>query len=315
MPRRNRLPVAPSRPGLVLAAIAGALFAVARATGSGWLVVLLSGLAATFVVAALAPLWPLWRVRVGARPRTTDATAHRPFGLTLTVHGRGGGLRLRPADPDGPEVAVDAPAEGDVEVVASRRGVLDAAAVEVRSAAPLGLARWRRRVRVPLAPAVDVGPWPADEAVAVPSFAPAGTEEATGSGRDGDLTRSPRSYIPGDALRLLHWPATARTGDLMVRELEAPAAAALALVVDLRGPSELAEAAASRAAGLALTALRRGVAVSLLTAEAGGPMAGPVRSPVEVGRRLARAVARPPAEGPVEAGAAVVRIAATDLMP
>jgi uncharacterized protein (DUF58 family) len=247
---------------------------------------------------------------VRVRPSTTDATAHRPFALAVAVAGHGHGLRLRPVHPDGPEVAVDVPAEGELPVVSGRRGVLTAVELELRCAGPLGLVVWRRRVRAPLAPAIDVGPWPTEEEVVVPATADAGTEEGAGGGRDGDLTRSARPYTPGDPLRLLHWPATAWAGDLMVRELEAPTAATLTLLVDLRGPVERAEAAASRAAGLALAALGRGFAVTLLTAEDRGPVAGGVSSPVAVSRRLARAVSGPPATGPIEAGATLIRLRA-----
>ena len=86
----------------------------------------------------------------------------------------------------------------------------------------------------------------------------------------------------------------------MVRELEgATARTRLTLVVDLRGDEEAAEAAASRAAGLAVAALREGSEVLLATAEAGGPRLGRVASGLQVSRRLARATADgPPAATP-----------------
>ena len=42
-----------SRPALSLAAVALALFGVARTTGSGWLIVILTGIAAVVVLLAL----------------------------------------------------------------------------------------------------------------------------------------------------------------------------------------------------------------------------------------------------------------------
>jgi uncharacterized protein (DUF58 family) len=95
----------------------------------------------------------------------------------------------------------------------------------------------------------------------------------------------------------------------MVRELEAPGRAPLTIAVDLRGPSEDAEVAAGRAAGLAVAALRAGVPVTLATAEADGPLTAPVTDAVAVGRRLARAVAGAP--GQTSSGAHVVRVAAS----
>ncbi len=43
-----------------------------------------------------------------------------------------------------------------------------------------------------------------------------------------------RPYVPGDRLRLLYWPALARTGELMVREFEDVAPSVLHVVADVR---------------------------------------------------------------------------------
>ncbi len=42
-----------------------------------------------------------------------------------------------------------------------------------------------------------------------------------------------RSYLPGDALNRFHWPATARTGRLMVKEFDMDPSSAIWVVVDL----------------------------------------------------------------------------------
>jgi uncharacterized protein (DUF58 family) len=131
-----------------------------------------------------------------------------------------------------------------------------------------------------------------------------------GDGNAPELVRGARPYVVGDPLRLVHWPASARAGGLMVRELEAPGRAPLTIAVDLRGDDEEVEAAAGRAAGLAQAALRAGVPVTLATAEAGGPVLAPVIDAVSVGRRLARAVAGPPPTPPPGRGAAIVRVEA-----
>ena len=130
--------------------------------------------------------------------------------------------------------------------------------------------------------------------------------EGRSAAHGGDMVRNLRDYLPGDPLRLVSWPATARHGRPVVKELEAPGQAHLTLVVDLRGDSLEAESTASLAAGMATAALDEGMAVQLLTAEPEGPRHGPVRSSVEVGRRLARAVAGPPPEPPATAGQEVV---------
>lgn len=84
----------------------------------------------------------------------------------------------------------------------------------------------------------------------------------------GDDLSSLRPYVPGDRLTRLHWPALARTGDLVVRDFTAPESARLALLVDLRpsahGASSF-EAAIARTAALGSRALADGVAVELCT--------------------------------------------------
>jgi uncharacterized protein (DUF58 family) len=119
-----------------------------------------------------------------------------------------------------------------------------------------------------------------------------------------------REYVDGDAIRLVHWPSTARTGAIMIRELEGPQRPRLVIVVDLRGADSEAEIAASRASGLARSALAAGTVVELSTVEAGGRRYGAVKAPVEVGRRLARAIPGAPSTGPVAAGVEVRSIRA-----
>jgi len=180
-------------------------------------------------------------------------------------------------------------------VVPLRRGVVESVVVEVRSGAPLGLVWWRRRIAVPLGRAMAVGPFPLDVRSPAPEGRQVDGQQAARSAPTlADSVRSVRDYVAGDPIKLVHWAATARMGELMVKELESPVAPTLVLGVDLRGGSEDAvEHAAAHAAGVALAALRDGVPVVLLTAEATGPRSGPVSSALEVGRRLAYAVAGP----------------------
>jgi len=296
-----------SRRALVLAVLAGAFFVISRTTGSGWVVVLICGVIAVLVTAAALPPAGLARVQIAARaPR--DATVGRAAGLRLAV-GRGRGLRLRVVDPPGDWVAADAPADGEVVVRPARRGVFATIAVDVTTAAPLGLIWWRRRVHVTLPQPLEVGPRPVEVRLPSAVLATLTGAEARMRGRLGDESvRSVREYVPGDPMKLVHWPATARWGELMVKELETSDAPRLAIVVDLRGDEDAAELAASRAAGLAQAALQGRLTVCLLTAERSGPAVGEVASAAAAGRRLARAVTGPPAEGPIPAGAAVVRV-------
>ncbi len=287
----------PTRPAWVLVLIAAALFAVSRTTGSGWLVVLLAGIVATCAVGLALPLVALRGVGVAVEA-PTDATVGQPVHLELAVTGRARDLRLSLPAVGVAEVAVDAPATGVVQGLPARRGVVWSVGVDVVAAGPLGLCVARRRGQVVLGRPMEVGPRPLPVELALPPLAGEADEVDDGCRGDGnapELVRGARAYVVGDPLRLVHWPASARAGGLMVRELEAPGRAPLTIAVDLRGPSEEAEAAAGRAAGLALAALRAGVPVTLATAEADGPVTAPVTDAVSVGRRLARAVAGPPA--------------------
>lgn len=303
-------PVGISRQALVLVGLAAAFYGIARSTGSGWVVVLTCGVAGSLAVSLVGPALAVARTTLSVEsPR--DATVGRPLAVTLSVPRGGSGLKVRLVDPPGGWVAVHPPAAGEVLVHPTRRGVSEELAAEVRSAAPLGLVWWRRRVAVRLAAPLEVGPSATETSMTEVARAGGIGADAAFRGRPGhDLVRSVREYTAGDPLRLVHWPATARAGGLVVKELEDPDLPRLAIVVDLRGGGEAAEEAASRAAGLAGVALRDGVPVTMLTAERGGPLAGPVATSVEVGRRLARAVAGEPPDGPVPEGAVVVRISA-----
>lgn len=288
-------PAGVSRPALSLAAVALALFGVARTTGSGWLIVVLTGIASVVALAFVLPPFGLRRVAVEVQaPR--EGTVGRTAELVLDVAGAAGRpLKLTLLGFDGPWTGVVTPARGQLPLVPLRRGVFTSVVLEVRSAAPLGLVWWRRRIAVELARPFEVGPAPADVDLHAPTGRDdSGSEHGRVAATTADAVKTVREYLPGDPIKLVHWTATARAGELMVKELESPVAPALCIAVDLRGgPEPAVEAAASRAAGLAVAGLRAGLPVTLLTAEVAGPRSGPVSSVSDVNRRLARAVAGP----------------------
>lgn len=303
MTRRVPVPASLSGPGVVLTCAAVALYVIARSTGAGWDVVVLCALLAVMLVAAVWPVVALVTVGVGvAIP--PDGTVGRPLPVTLTLTGRAAGLRVRLLTGPSTWHRADAPGHGTVSVVPQRRGVFTGVVAEVRSASPLGLIAWRRRIEVALERPLEVAPRPITVRY----------EPALGSDREAqsrprtsasghEITRGAREYVDGDPIRLVHWPATARAGSVMVRELEGPQRTRLLVVVDLRAPGaedDAVEIAASRALGLVLGALTEGTLVDVATVEADGPRTAPVRTPLEAGRRLARAVAGPPM--PVAAG-------------
>jgi uncharacterized protein (DUF58 family) len=296
-----------ARPAVVMAALAGAFFLVARSTGSGWVTVLLCGVVGCLTAGTMWPAWGVGRAAITVTvPR--DGTVGQPLAVDV-VAARGSGLRVRLLEPASEWFTADAPAAGEVVAVPERRGVLQQVTAEVTGAAPLGLCWWRRRMTLPLSRPLEVGPRRCE--VALDELAGGGASGPADAllGRAGhDTVRSVRPYAPGDAVRLVHWPATARWGEVMVKELEKAEVPTLVIVVDLRPGGDAAEVAASRAAGVAEAALSRGVRVSMLTAERGRAAAGEVASALEVGRRLARAVAAAPPDGPIPAGGVVVRV-------
>ncbi|HVM10453.1 MAG TPA: DUF58 domain-containing protein [Acidimicrobiales bacterium] len=300
-------PAAVTKPALALAAVSAALFGIAKTTGSGWLIVILAGLGAVVALAVVLPAAPLFRLRVGLSA-ARDATVGAPLRVRLTLSGTRSRVLVK-VGLGGEWSAAASPAEGWLTIVPQRRGIYDAVAVHVRCAAPLGLLWWRRSYLCPLDRALEVGPSPADMRVPPPAGAgPTGHESRSAPHPGDDLVRGAREYRPGDPIKTVHWAASARHGDLMVKELEAAAAPPLTLAVDLSVGGEQAEAVAAWGAGVAVGALDAGIPVTLMTAEPDGPVVAAVDSRAEIGRRLARAV--PGSVGHPPAGA--VRVVVVD---
>lgn len=294
-------PIIVPKAAVVLELMGLALFVIARTTGAGWNIVLLCGLIAVVLTGSMLPAVVLSRVEIVANG-PADATVGRPFPLELTV--RGSHIKLRVLTCNSDWVRIEGPSTGPIVVTPNRRGVLSRVRVEVVTAAPLGLARWQRRMNIALANPVEVAP--RRDPTACPILvgdANAASETPNNASGGDELTRGIREYVDGDPIRAVHWPATARTGTIMIRELEGPRRPQVVIVADLRGPDP--EGAASRAAGMADDALRQGARVHLSTAEVDGPRFGEVPTALHIGRRLARAVVGPPATGSFPAGASL----------
>ncbi len=262
------------------------------------LVLIWAGMVAALVIGILWPLVAVRRVAVTvAAPR--DATVGDQVPLEVEVAGRVTSCEVRALDPTGPWHKVRGGSRGVLAHLADRRGVFRAIRVEVRTTAPLGLLAAHRVLEVPLGHAIDVAPVPlAVDWVPAPAPLDDGVDDTALAALGGDLVRSVRPYAPGDPAHLVHWPSTARTGTLVVRELEPPAPLGQAVVVDLRdlGPDK--ERAAAYALGAARAVLAAGGELVLCTAEVDGPVTARVGGPLDAGRRLARAVAAAPGEPP-----------------
>lgn len=276
----------------VIVGIGAALYFAARTTGAGWLLVILCGLAGVLAVGAVWPRVGVARVRITASG-PHDATVDDPFDVTLNVTRGGMGVYVRPVTPPGQPTGTVGDSETLVEVIPTRRGVLAALDVEVASGAPFGLVWWRRRCSVPLARPVEVAPRRGSQSLTMPPTGARGESTTSGIGIGGDQVRGVRDYVAGDPLRLVHWPATARRGQVVVKEFEHPEQPRLELVLDLRGPDAACERAAEHAMAVLCDAVAQGIEVTLSTAEAGGPRRAVVTSALDAGRRLARATAGP----------------------
>jgi uncharacterized protein (DUF58 family) len=160
--------------------------------------------------------------------------------LCLTNRGRGTRWAIVVADPHLSPVELFVPCVGPGERVElttlrapQRRGDVRTASVVVRSSAPFGVAERRRRLAVDattlvLPRVVPIGRVPFVDAVNTTEPA-IHTSPRPGRGPE---YLSVREYRPGDSLRHVHWPLTARHGQVMVREFEEEHMRRLAVVVD-----------------------------------------------------------------------------------
>jgi uncharacterized protein (DUF58 family) len=288
-------PARPLAPIAVGAAVILTWWVVAHNGGSGWVQTLGDVVFATLVIGILGPSVALARARLRIVTAPADGTAGTPIELRADASAR---LRLRLVEPAGPETFIGPVrktrrAASEVTLIPTRRGVYDALVVDVATAAPFGFQWWTRRMVLPLPGPLYVAPR-RGEPVTLPVR---GNEESGEASRSVPAElgepRGVRPYRPGDVRRHVHWPATAHSGELMVREMEGRAAEPIEVTVTLpRDPSE-AEGIAERAMGTVLRLLDNGAEVVLATLEPGGAVTGLVADRRAAGRRLARAVAAP----------------------
>ncbi len=254
----------------------------------------------------------------------------------LRVGARASEVQLRWVDAtESVPVGPGTPTEVAVPLRAVRRGRFERLSVRITSDAPFGIVHASRAVVLDLDRPFEVGPRPIDvERLPEPEAGSIGELATTSTGHGGDTTRSVRPYVTGDPAHLVHWPTSARTGSLVVREMEPPADRAVAVVVDLGpgpvgpdlggpdpegavglpvmpttpladGEDRAVEGAVARAAAVAAALRARGVRVRLCTAEP-EPENGEVGDDDMVAARLAAATRGQPGEVP--AGWSVLRV-------
>lgn len=279
-PRRAAVPVAAS------AAVLAVWGAVARGSGVGWVQTVGALVAGLLVVGLAGPALAVCRVKVTAMGVPQDAVAGSVVPLQVAVRGA---AVLQPIWPPGPELPTGGKDRVALELQPPHRGVLEHCTVVVSSAAPFGLLWWARTVVVALPTRVLVAPRVGTPDPGVIEGA-ADDRHGMSAAGPGPETRGVRPYGPGDRRSVVHWPATAHTGTLMVRDHERPRGRMALVRGSLPPDPGAAEAHAQRVLATVAMLLAAGVRVQLATVEDGGEVVAPVQTTATAGRRLACAL-------------------------
>ncbi|MCX8146368.1 MAG: DUF58 domain-containing protein [Azovibrio sp.] len=162
-----------------------------------------------------------------------------------------------------------------LQVRAEKRGRYSIGPVQLQSAFPLGLTQISRTSAASLASLIVYPSLFAITALPLkgcPRLIHRG-ERALPHGAGSSEYRSLREYRPGDPPRHIHWPSSARSNRLMVREFEPLAAAALGIALDCHPGGQAGEGRRSTfeimvkvAASLARFACEQGLPLRLLGA-------------------------------------------------
>ena len=260
--RRTRL-----RPPMWLVAIVAAVALLAAVIGK--LQAELAIAAAMLLVAVgdlLVARWGFAEVR-GRLTFDGVAVVGEPASAVLEVHGARSRIWARVGwwQPAWFTVVPDTP--GLFSVVPTHRGLLRWVDVDLVARGPLGLWQVGRRDRHHLPVALPVGPRPIPHEVEPIELFPRPFGETVLTRGADDIVRGVREYRPGDQPKLVHWPATAHRGELLVRETETLGTIRVRIALDLRDDLFGSEAAVARAAWFALDCLARGWEVELVTCE------------------------------------------------
>lgn len=298
----GRTEVRPTIFGIALAVVVASGFALRPPTADPSVTGLVgAGLLGALVIGSVWPVVLVTRLGLVVRRAPVDLVSGQLGSVEVELSGRAAGVSLSCSGTGVTVVDVVSPDVVCLPLTVSRRGVYRFVEIDVASDAPFGIVRALRTRTVALAEELLVGPAPVDLVLGAGELPGDESHDAVaGASLQGDAVRSVRPYVPGDPSHLVHWPSTARSGELVVRELDPPAASGSAIVVDLSGPApaDQVERTASLAAGAALRLLGEGCRVVLCTAEAPGPVAGEITSAEQVRQRLARAVPGAPAAPP-----------------
>lgn len=258
------------------------LFFLGTNVQAGWLYVLAAFLLGTLVAGCVLPVLMVRRVEV-TRSAPAEVFQGEPAVVDLVVRDASSGVRLGVVVEDthlAPTLSyIPAMRPGDrlelrAERTPARRGPQGPTKVVVSSCGPFGVALARRHVQVE------------GETVVFPKVTPLGYLPFADAADTHERSIHPywrmgqgpefmgvREYRPGDGMRHVHWPSTARHGSLVVREFEEETTRRLALVVDtcndLGTEWTPLDRCCSAAASIALAALSRGQGARLIAARQG----------------------------------------------
>ena len=186
-------------------------------------------------------------------------------------------------------------------VVNHRRGLNNIGALNTASSDPFGLARLKRRIGRPRSILIYPNTVPLSTS-AVGHAALDQSMELSRRANDGTVTAKVREYMPGDSLRHIHWPTTARLNQLMTKEFEGGGRSEeIWILLDLHagsqvgtGPLGTEEYGITIAASLAKTLLELGEPVGMImngdTSHRFAPRRGPMQQR-EIMEALAMVVA------------------------
>src|SRR3954454_1664309 len=279
---------------LILGAVV--LFVIGTNAEAGWLFVLAALLLGTVVAGLVVPLLALRGLDVElVAPAETRQGLDTPVQLTVTNRKRAvrWGIVAHDLHVGGANMYLGAVRPGErVEVWtergAPRRGEARTAWVELRSAAPFGVAERRRRLPADATTLVlpRVVPLGALPFVDLASSREAAVETDGRRGQGPDYL-GVREFRPGDPIRQVHWRLSARHGELVVRDLEDHRVPRLAIWVDTHDDA-VRDEACSVAASIVSSASATGVGIRLAAAAADGPAVVSRASALALHRWLAR---------------------------
>jgi len=260
--RRHLRPAASGKGAVALIIAASIVWMILNAQA---ILTLVLGLCVALVADGVLALRGLRLDRVELHP-VGDAVAGESTRWHLHVPGVRRPVSFRPVRyPPGEEVLVARDHPGVITLPPTPRGVIHYAVFDAVATGPVGLWRALRRIRtVPHEPVI-VGPRALPVATRWPSPVVVGFGATESSPRGDDLFRGVRPYIRGDELRKIHWKATARHQELMVREADGTGVVALQITVDLTPPWSVVEHIIANATWLAEGAVRQGWTVQLVT--------------------------------------------------